>query len=185
MLYQFDSLKRLADAKIPGGYYYWTNVYYLNIFDFSSYIQMRQHMQSKERLIHTTDVQFMGYQVHQPPGRGNVIEQISYTTLGTGLIPSEGQYSILDVFRWTFWTADDRPTYRLQRMPIRPSDVEGGKLTPSGQFWSQASANDLLIGGKAKNSYGETLVRATVAQEARMWQQRHGTKRAASRFWLP
>lgn len=176
-LWQVDMGKRVAFEPNPSGFYYWTSVYYLESSDFANPAQARLAVVNLEKILTTTDVDIVWQRVHAPPGRGNVIfdNPVSFTH---GQITNSSElYSLINVARWHLWTDGGRKTYRLNRMPLRPSDIDGDELSMSGMAQQSASLNTFLLAGWCRNSYGELLTSGNVVQRLTMWQLRHGTER--------
>jgi hypothetical protein len=176
-LVQVDVLKRVIYTSNPSGYYYWTSVLYIDADLFTSYFNLQNYVLPREQLICTNDVQFMGIRIHNPPGRGNVVYEEDFSGLFRGLIASEGEYSLINIARWRLYSDTGRASYRLNRMPLRPSDQDGQLLSDSGYLVQQASLNALLAPARFRNSYGELLVSGEVVRPLVKWQLRHGTKR--------
>jgi hypothetical protein len=176
-LVQVDFCKRVPYSPNPSGYYYWTNVYYLDADDFPTLNLVVNRVQSFEVIRLTEDVELWEATLKDPPGRGNVVLKVSNFFGQTGEVPSEGEYSLLNVARWTFRSSTGRYSYRLNRMPLRPSDMDGPNLSDSGFAFQQLRASSLVNSGQVYNSYGELLVSASVDRRLHMWQLRDGTRR--------
>lgn len=176
-LWQVDCCKRVAFSDNPSGFYYWTSVYYLESSDFSNAFQARQAVINLDKILTTTDVEIVRLQVHAPPGRGNVIFNGAITFTFGQLSNPGGLYSLINVARWHLFDDAGRRSYRLNRMPLRPSDIDGDHLSATGASQQLASLNTLLLAGWCRNSYGELLTSGDVVQRLTMWQLRHGTKR--------
>lgn len=176
-LVQVDVLKRVEFPDNPSGYYYWTSVLYIDADEFASYFLLQNYVIPRERLICTEDVQFMGIRIHNPPGRGNIVYEEDFSGLSRGMIESEDEYSLINIARWRLYSDTGRASYRLNRMPLRPSDQDGQQLSDSGLLVQQTSLNTLLLPGRFRNSYGEILASGTVVRPLTQWQLRHGTKR--------
>lgn len=176
-LWQVDVLKWVAYPPNPDGRYYWTSVYYVDRDQFSSAGNARNFCLSLDESLTTQDVWHAGLRVHDPPGRGNVIFNQIFTSFDNGLIPSEGSWSMINIARWSLRSSTGRYSYRLNRMPLRPSDMDGDRLSASGIALQEAGLNTFLIPARCRNQYGELLVSGEVVPTLVKWQLRHGTKR--------
>lgn len=176
-LWQIDMAKRVPYAYNPSGFYYWTSVYYADRDYWDSNVQMFLDFLQLEKLLTTTDVEIVKLRAHNPPGRGNIVYEQGVSPGNHGVITSEGEYSMIEVARWHLLSDSGRRTYRLNRMPLRPSDVDGMELSASGLIRQQTSMNTLLAQEYCRNSYGELLTSGDVVRRLTQWQMRHGTKR--------
>jgi hypothetical protein len=176
-LWQVDINKRIPYSPNPSGYYYWCSLYYVDRDEFTSDSDCIFWVLAKDRLLCTEDVGRIGWRVHDPPGRGNVIINEVFTTGSPGLIDSEGSYSLINIARWWLYSSTGRRTYRLNRMPLRPSDMDGMNLSDSGYATQVAALTNFLFPTRLRNSYGEYLTSGEVVRPLVMWQLRHGTKR--------
>lgn len=179
VLRQYDVGKRLPVAGIGSGWYYWTNVYYNDTADFPNAAQARLAVLVLDQFIRTEDALGTGIRIHQPPGRGNVVENTVFPGTSGGFQPSEGSFSIINVARWEFRSSTGRYSYRLNRMPLRPSDMDGDRLSSSGMSVQVGLLNHYLLQGWCRNSYGELLTSGRVVPALVKWQLRHGTERRA------
>jgi hypothetical protein len=178
-LVQVDFCKRVPYDPEPSGFYYWTSVYYFDRDDFPSNGSVISKAQQFEHLFTTEDAKHVRADLKNPPGRGNIVASVTNFFGQGGAIDSEGSYTLLNIARWTLISDAGRKSYRLNRMPLRPSDSEGQFLSDSGYSQQLASLNTLLITGLSYNSHGELLVDGTVDRALHMWQLRDGTKRRA------
>jgi len=179
VLRQYDVGKRVEVPGIGSGWYYWTNVYYNDTADFINAAQARLAVLVLDGQLRTEDAKATGIRIHQPPGRHNVVENTVFPGTSGGSVPSEGSYTVINVARWHFRSSTGRYSYRLNRMPLRPSDLDGENLSASGLFWQTAQLNTYLSQGWCRNSYGELLTSGEVVPRLVKWQMRHGTERRA------
>lgn len=185
MLTQFDILKSIPYPENPTALYYWTNVSYVDSADFDNQPQMILAVLQRERLIARANINFEGYTIKQPPGRGNIIFQGAYSTPQPGQLPAITDPYLLTIARWTLIDDLGRKSYRLVRYPLGADDIEAGKLSPTGFTRQQTSLNTWLATSIFRNSYGRVIETGSVSPLAHMWQLRHGTKRRRSTFWAP
>lgn len=176
-LWQIDILKRIAYSPNPSGYYYWTSVYYIDRDLFGSNAACWAYVFNREELITTVDVERMGYRVHDPPGRGNVILEAVFTTPSPGGLPSLGDPMLINIARWRLYSDTGRYSYRLNRSCLYADDIDGQVLSADGYLRQVTALNTFLFPGRFRNSYGELLTSGEVARPVTMWQLRHGTKR--------
>lgn len=177
VLWQIDHSKRVPFPENPSGFYYWTSVMYLDPADFITEMEARRQALLLEALICLENVQITNQVVKSPPGRGNVIfQRVLNSTFGDISNPS-GEYSLINVARWHFFSDSGRKSWRLNRMPLRPGDWDGTELTDSGYLQQQGSMGAYISREWCRNSYGELITSGDVVRRLTMWQLRHGTKR--------
>lgn len=176
-LVQIDIVKRLPFEENPSGWYYWTSVYYADRLHWASYEQLALDVVNLEKLLTTEDVDLTNLRIKNPPGRANVVLAQNFTVPQHGTIASEDAWSYIMVARWRLFDSLGRMSYRLNRMPLRPSDIDGQNLSASGLTRQNTSKNTLLGQGWARNSHGALLTSGEVVPKLTMWQLRHGTKR--------
>jgi hypothetical protein len=176
-LVQIDIAKRVVFDPNPSGFYYWTSVYYADLEDWPNYSQLALDVVQLEHLLCTEDVELTNLRIKNPPGRTNVVFSQNFITPQFGDIPSEGEFSLIQIARWHLFDDEGRRSYRLNRMPLRPSDWEGQELTPSGMLRQVTCLNTFIGQGWARNSHGSLITSGEVVQRLTMWQLRHGTRR--------
>lgn len=176
-LCQIDFGKKVPYTPNPDGYYYWSSVYYVDDGDFVDFFDMANWANAREKKLCTEDVQFTKVIVKRPIGRGNVVYTLTWPFPQFGDLDSEGEYSLINVARARLYSASGRLSWRLVRLPLRPSDQDGDRLSASGHLWARAGINTAIASGRWRNSYGELITRSEVVWPLAMWQLRHGTKR--------
>ena len=176
-LVQVDFCKRVPYSPLASDFYYWTNVYYMDADDFLTLGLLVGRAQFFEQARLTEDAELIQCDVKDPPGRGNVIFTTDNFFGQTGVLPSEGEYSLLNIARWTFRSSTGRYSYRLNRQPLRPSDMDGMNLSDSGYALQLSRCQSLVNTGQVYNSHGELLVSGSVDRRLHMWQLRDGTRR--------
>jgi hypothetical protein len=138
---------------------------------------MMNLVQQTEQLITLESTLFVRSQAKIPPGRTGVVQTITFSGGQKGLIPDDGLFTLINIARWRFWSAGGRLSWRLNRMPLRPEDMDGDRLSSSGYSLQQAALNTFLLPGRYYNSHGELLTTGEVEPRLAMWQLRDGTKR--------
>lgn len=176
-LVQIDVIKRLPLEESTSGWYYWSSVYYADSLHWPNLLQVALAVVQLDQLLATEDVGFTNLRIKDPPGRGNVVLAQDFTFITHGAIASEDSWSFINVARWRLFDDLGRMSYRLNRMPLRPSDMDGDHLSASGMTRQLTSRNTLLGQGWARNSHGALLTSGVVVPRLTMWQLRHGTKR--------
>lgn len=176
-LWQVDTLKRYPYEHNPSGWYYWTNVYYYNA---DTLIEAKDHagsIQNSEVPVLSHDTQCGPYQLHNPPGRGNIIAgRTNFWEFGTTLIPGGGL--LLSHLRVNLYWADGSWGYKRWRVPLPPS-LQAGGLADAGFVAQLETMFSFPLNGITLRSHlGSPLVRASVDPRLRQWQLRHGSKRA-------
>jgi len=174
-LVQVDVFKFVDYTPNTSGRYYWSSVYYLETDDFDDLEDLSVYCQHVEEYVNTELVFLWYIQIKDPPGRGNIIYESSLYTGQGGLWPDDGDHSLIMIARWSLVSDTGRKSYRLHRMPIPNSYLDGPNWTDAGKGILDGQLETLLLEAKCRNSYGELLTEGAVSATPRMWQLRHGT----------
>lgn len=177
VLWQVDQGKRVAYPDNPDGYYYWTSVWYLDRADYFNSNDLFTDAQQCEYLTSLTTVQGTWGNIKSTPGRGNVIQHIN-RSLNFGGIPYDGSgYTLINIARAAWRSTTGRYSYKLCRLPIMLSQIDGKYLVGVGVPNILAQLNGCLFTAPLRNKYGERLTSVSVSPLIHPWQLRHGTKR--------
>jgi hypothetical protein len=182
-LIQIDVIKRVVFPDTASGFYYWTSVYYALESSWSNLLQAALAVNQLDKNLCTADVNQRGLRIKRPPGRGNVVLAQNYSINQPGSLPSEGEFHLINVCRWWLFDSAGNRSWRLNRMPLRPSDIDGDQLSATGLTRQQTSMSTFISQSWTRNSHGNKITSGQVVQGLSMWQLRHGTKRRNRTVW--
>lgn len=176
-LWQIDMQMGVPFDPNSSGIYYWTEVYYLDPSDFPSQQAIVNKMWAVMAITHLDVTQTYRMQIKSQPGRDNVIYTENHLN-DYGHIPTGSNgYSMINISRWRTGYADGTRSYKLRRMPLRPSDMDGMRLSVSGLAQQNANLNALAFGTHFRGLSGSPWTVCVISPRVHMWQLRDGTKR--------
>jgi hypothetical protein len=176
MLYQIDSQKRHPVPDLQTEYYYWTNVYYIEAANDGAAQSAALSLTNAELGVLSHLTQGESWQLHQPPGRGNLVGVVhSFWDSGTSIYP--GERDVLNyMLIWLNW-ADGTRGYKRWRRPWSAADVAGGRFSSDDYNLMTFFFSNPLNGITLRSASGSPLVSAHADPLVRSWQMRRGTDR--------
>lgn len=179
-LYRIDVQNRIPYEDNPSGYYWYTNVYYVNASDFDELDQAIDAVLRAGEFSHRHIVMMDYYRVMRWPSGVVVLEnEIDYEC--TPLI-SGPYYSIYSCLYVRLYNGDRQVSYKRYRTPLSEHEIDDQRLTSDFyNFWSSSPANFWEPAGIFTNSAGVPITRAMLDPYVHGWVLRHGTKRRERR----
>lgn len=176
-IHQIDWCIRVPYPLNPSGWYYWTQVYYLDTADFATPNAMMNYCRLRAHASCINVVKDYKAQVKSEPGMGNVIATRTAFFGEGGSVPFTGPYQLINIGRARLYADDGRHSYRMLRFPIPDNWMQGDELNSTGYAWCQGFINAWIGTGVARNKHGGLYVSGEVDRKLHMWQLRHGTIR--------
>lgn len=184
-LYQFDVGVRCPLKEGSSDFYYWTSVWYFDTADFPSLNAARSRAINLTQGMISQDAQLTRVVTKLPPGRGNVIANANLFNQPGNQFKGTGGWFLGMCGRINLWSTAGRRTYKLWRVPLYESDLEGGKIVGSRALFMQGIVNTMVTSFPCRDSYGDRFVRGSFDGLAHQWQMRHGTKRRERNPLMP
>jgi len=174
-LYRFNLQLKHPYPDNPSGFYYWSEVHYAQIADFTAYdLQLNNIFEAARR----------GHNEHTLLDWCNVVDLDTNTTIRNASItwpdpPWNPGWpaGLLNTVYISFLAAGVTVGYKRLRVPLRAIDMEGDKLTDvAREFFEDNYAGILIANGTACNYAGVLFDGYRVWPRVSGWQLRHGTK---------
>lgn len=166
------------------GRYYWEHCHYVDTDDFPNLAQMNLAVLADMGLLYTNQVNFNGCRWYLP-GTTTVVHSVTYPSFQKGGQSAQPNFNLLVAARWHMVGDDGQKSYHLHRQPIGEDYLTQGEWSALGQSQGQTRINTFIGQGIYRSKTGSLLVQGNLAPHPANWQLRHGTKRRASKFWLP
>lgn len=179
--------RALLSMAWPGvglGRYYWEHCFWVDSDDFDNNAQMALAILADMKLLYTTQIKIESIRWYVPHTTTVYFQQI-YTFPQFGSLTSVGNPTLLVASRWRLRGNEGSYSYHLHRQPLGEAYLSNGAYTPLGLTQTQSRMNTFIAQGIYRTSTTHLISSGERSTVPSMWQLRHGTKRRASRFWLP
>jgi len=139
---------------------------------------------SDMKLLYTTQVWIASIRWFLP-GTSTVFYTQNTSIGNVGSLTALTNPNLLIAARWRLLGSDGSRSYHLHRQPIGDEYLLDGTFSTTGRSQSQTRINTFIAQNIYRTHSGAKVVSGQLAPVPAMWQLRHGTKRRASKFWLP
>jgi len=171
-------------AGLPSGRYYWEHCYWVESSDFPSNAQMYLAVNSDMKLLYGSNVAILS-QRYFLPNTSTVFFTQNASLSNVGSLTPLTNPTLLIAARWRMRGSDGSRSYHLHRQTMGDEYLLDGTYSTTGRSQCQTRINTFIAQGIYRTHSGALITEGQLAPVPAMWQLRHGTKRRASKFWLP
>lgn len=179
-IYRFDLQSRAPWPHGPQSFYYWTNVYYADVRDFTDYDYARDyvgsitnamsHSDTREDFLHVIDTT-----------DGTVIQNTNFTWPPNPLVTGP-TISLENTVLAQMWSLGRLIGFKRYRVPVPVASCLDGYLTDEAWEYFNGRAQALLAPeARFCSRTGVFPDAVTVSRQIHGWQLRHGSKRSRYR----
>jgi len=169
---------------LASGRYYWQHCFWVDSDDFSNNAQMGLAVLADMKLLYEAQVQ-----IHSTrwflPNTTTIFFTQTYGTPQFGSLTTQPDPTLLIATRWRMRGDDGSYSYHLHRQPLGEDYLADGRYTPTGLTQTLSRMNTFIGQGIYRTSSTHLITSGQRSTVPVGWQLRHGTKRKASKFWLP
>lgn len=167
-------------APWPGGpqeFYYWSNVYHALVDSFDEFDLTRDTVLDVSSRMSNHDVRLDRLLITWSDT--DVVVQDSGASWPANTLLIGDWPALTNTVLASFYAGGKRVGYKRYRSPIRSADMDDGYLTNSAHAFYQTTVRQLITRGtRFCNTQGVVWETSQVDRLVRMWQIRHGSKRA-------
>lgn len=176
VLGRWDIQLRTAYAGNPGGFYYWTNSFYVDVPDPAHAGPAIAHLIEGYTIINFFVVQRNWHRLAVPPGNTPYIFDSSMANAhGNTLLTSP--FTLENIARVHFYSGSDYVGYKLLRGTVAEDEIVDGYLTDVAVGRIETNLDFYWFQNDLRTHDGRVIDSLKCDPKAHGWNLRHGTKR--------